>query len=119
MRLFLCEKPSQAKDIAAVLGVSAGRKDGFYQVGDITVTWAFGHLLQNSPPQDYGDEYSQFGNVVALPLLPKLWKSQVPKDKKKQFGIIKTLLTKTKEVVIATDADREGYLRHLLRLKMV
>ena len=108
MRLFLCEKPSQAKDIAAALGVSSGRKDGFYQVGEVAVTWAFGHLLQNSPPQDYGDEYSQFGNVVALPLLPKSWKSQVPKDKKKQFGIIKTLLSKTKEVVIATDADREG-----------
>lgn len=108
LKLYLCEKPSQAKDIGAALGVLNGRKDGFFQVGDIAVTWAFGHLLAQAEPAAYGDEYAQFGNVEVLPIIPTQWKMSVPKDKNKQFNIIKTLLKQANEVIISTDADREG-----------
>lgn len=108
MRLFLCEKPSQAKDIGKVLGVLSGKFDGYYQKDNVAVTWCFGHMLANAMPDAYGSEYEQFGNIAALPLLPQEWKMIVPTKVSKQFKVIKTLLAKADEVVIATDADREG-----------
>lgn len=108
MRLFLCEKPSQAKDIGKVLGVLDGRHDGYFQKGDTAVTWAFGHILTQAAPDAYGEEFADFGNIEALPVLPDNWKMEVPSKVAKQFKVIKGLLGKADEVVIATDADREG-----------
>ncbi|EMR8360042.1 DNA topoisomerase 3 [Neisseria gonorrhoeae] len=108
MRLFLCEKPSQAKDIGKVLGVLGGRHDGYFQNGDTIVTWAFGHILTQAAPDAYGEQYADFGNISALPILPEVWQMQVPPKVSKQFKVIKSLLAKADEVVIATDADREG-----------
>ena len=108
MKLFLCEKPSQAKDIGKVLGVLDGRFDGYYRKGDVAVTWAFGHILVNAMPDAYGEAYADFGNISALPLIPTEWKMLVPPKVAKQFKVIKGLLAQAEEVVIATDADREG-----------
>ena len=52
MRLFLCEKPSQAKDIAKVLGATR-KGDGCWQGTDVCVTWCIGHLLETAPPDSY------------------------------------------------------------------
>lgn len=108
MRLFLCEKPSQAKDIGKVLGVLSGRHDGYYSNGDTVVTWAFGHILKQAFPSAYGQEYTDFAKIDALPLLPKEWLMEVSESTIKQFKVIKGLLAKADEVIIATDADREG-----------
>ena len=108
MRLFLCEKPSQAKDIGKVLGVTGGRFDGYFQKGDTAVTWAFGHILSQAMPAAYGEKFADFGNIDALPVLPDNWKMEVQTKAAKQFKVIKGLLAKADEVVIATDADREG-----------
>ena len=108
MKLFLCEKPSQAKDIGKVLGVLGGRDNGFFCKGDIAVTWCFGHILANAMPTAYGEAYADFGNIDALPLLPDKWLMEVSDSAAKQFKVIRTLLAKADEVVIATDADREG-----------
>lgn len=109
MQLFLCEKPSQAKDIATVLGVLE-RKEGYYasNSSDIVVTWAFGHLLAQAMPEAYGDAYQKWGNIDSLPIFPAQWKMEIIKKSSKQFSIIKKLLESADEVVIATDADREG-----------
>ena len=64
MKLYLCEKPSQAKDIGKVLGVLDGRFDGYFQKGDTTVTWAFGHILTQAMPAAYGEEFADFGNIT-------------------------------------------------------
>ena len=75
MRLFLCEKPSQAKDIAKVLG--ANRKaDGCWQGTDVCVTWCIGHLLETAPPDSYDDRYKRW-NLDDLPIIPAKWKMQV------------------------------------------
>lgn len=108
MKLFLCEKPSQAKDIGKVLGVLDGRFDGYFKKGDVAVTWAFGHILANAMPDAYGEAYADFGNIAALPLIPAEWKMLVPSNVSKQFQVIKKLLAQADEVVVATDADREG-----------
>lgn len=108
MKLFLCEKPSQAKDIGKVLGVLGGRDNGFFRKGDTAVTWCFGHMLANAMPAAYGEAYADFGNTDALPLLPDQWLMEVSASAAKQFKVIRTLLAEADEVVIATDADREG-----------
>ena len=77
MKLFLCEKPSQAKDIGKVLGVLGGRNDGYFRKGDTAVTWAFGHILSQMPPAAYGEQYADFGNTAALPVIPQTWQMEV------------------------------------------
>ena len=108
MKVFLCEKPGQGKDIAKVLGVLSGGTDGYFQKGDTAVTWGFGHLIVLSAPDSYSEELKQYSNINPLPVLPEKWQLEVPKDKQKQVNVIKKLLVKADEVVIATDADREG-----------
>ena len=106
MRLFLCEKPSQAKDIAAVLGASR-RGDGCWVGANATVTWCIGHLLETAPPDAYDERYKRW--VLAdLPIIPEKWKMRVKPRTASQFKAVKRLLGEAKELVIATDADREG-----------
>lgn len=61
MRLFLCEKPSQAKDIAKVLGANR-RGDGCWQGTDVCVTWCIGHLLETAPPDAYDERYKRWSS---------------------------------------------------------
>ncbi|MQU39317.1 DNA topoisomerase, partial [Pseudomonas sp. FSL R10-2172] len=106
MRLFLCEKPSQAKDIAAVLGASR-RGDGCWVGATATVTWCIGHLLETAPPDAYDERYKRW--VLAdLPIIPDKWKMRVKPKTASQFKAVKRLLGEASELVIATDADREG-----------
>ncbi|RFD27717.1 DNA topoisomerase III [Pseudomonas sp. GL93] len=106
MRLYLCEKPSQAKDIAAVLGASR-RGDGCWLGNGITVTWCIGHLLETAPPDAYDAKYKRW--VLAdLPIVPEKWKMLVKPKTASQYKTVKRLLGEAQELVIATDADREG-----------
>ena len=68
MRLFLCEKPSQAKDIAKVLGASR-RGDGCWVGTGVTVTWCIGHLLETAPPDAYDARYKRWA-LADLPIVP-------------------------------------------------
>lgn len=106
MRVFLCEKPSQARDIAAVLGASR-KGEGCLLGQDVAVTWCFGHLLEMSPPEAYDPAYRRW-SLDTLPILPTEWKIEVRKEGAKQLRAIRTLLKQAREVVVATDADREG-----------
>ncbi|WP_434563476.1 DNA topoisomerase III [Pseudomonas sp. R1-6] len=106
MRLYLCEKPSQAKDIAAVLGATR-RGDGCWLGANVTVTWCIGHLLETAPPDAYDARYKRW--VLAdLPIVPARWKMTVKPKTASQYKAVKRLLGEAKELVIATDADREG-----------
>lgn len=107
MRLFLCEKPSQGRDIAAVLGATK-RGQGFLQGTGVAVTWAVGHLLETASPEAYGPQFGKPWNINALPILPSRWQMVVKKETQDQFTVIAKLLKQVDEVVIATDADREG-----------
>lgn len=116
MRLFLCEKPSQGRDIAKVLGASR-RGDGCLIGIDSTVTWCIGHLLETAPPEAYGIEYKNW-SLDHLPIIPTQWQVEVKPKTAAQFKVIKRLLIEASAVVIATDADREGEMiaRELLEL---
>lgn len=105
-RLFLCEKPSQARDIGKVLGATR-KADGCLHGEGVVVTWAFGHLLEQAPPEAYDPEFKRW-SLETLPIRPAQWKNAVRKDAAKQFKVIQGLLKQCGEVVVSTDADREG-----------
>ncbi|MCP9269657.1 DNA topoisomerase III [Xenorhabdus sp. XENO-1] len=107
MQLYLCEKPSQAKDIANVLGVKQ-RGQGFFFSTRIIVTWAIGHLLEVAAPEQYGEQFGAPWRMDVLPVLPAQWQWTVKKEATDQFAVIQQLLKQVDEVIIATDADREG-----------
>ena len=104
MDLILCEKPSVAVDIADAIG-KFKKNNGFINVHDYCITWAFGHLLQideKNIPQKW--------ELETLPILPDFYSYKLVDDKIKQFTIIKNLIKKAETVIIATDAGREGEL---------
>ena len=127
MRLVIAEKPSVARELAAVVGGGGKRRDGseFYRkklkaadaarVGyiecgsGITVSWCLGHLLEQRSPESY----VATGKLGAadLPVVPEEWKL-APRDEVSacQFAVLEGLLKRAKEVVHAGDADREGQL---------
>ncbi|UVL43168.1 DNA topoisomerase III [Pseudomonas sp. B21-040] len=106
MRLFLCEKPSQGRDIAKVLGATR-RGEGCLIGTQTTVTWCIGHLLETAPPEAYGMQYKNW-SLDQLPIIPARWQVEVKPKTAAQFNVIKRLLSEATTVVIATDADREG-----------
>jgi len=108
MRLFLCEKPSQGKDIARVLGATE-RGNGFVTGADVCVTWCIGHLLETCPPETYDQRFKSW-SLEHLPIIPAAWKVEVKSKTAGQFKVVKKLLLQASELVIATDADREGEL---------
>ncbi|MER3385682.1 DNA topoisomerase III [Pectobacterium aroidearum] len=108
MRLFLCEKPSQGKDIGRVLGATQ-RGNGCLAGSGITVTWCIGHLVEAAPPETYGEQYKRW-SIEQLPIIPERWRVEVKSKTASQFNVVKDLLSKATELVIATDADREGEL---------
>ncbi|KLU16107.1 MULTISPECIES: DNA topoisomerase [Xenorhabdus] len=107
MQLYLCEKPAQAKDIAKVLGVKQ-RGQGFLFGSGITVTWAIGHLLEVAAPEHYGEQFGPPWRMEVMPVLPVQWQWSVKKETAGQFAVVQQLLKQADEVIIATDADREG-----------
>jgi DNA topoisomerase III len=108
MQLFLCEKPSQAKDIAKVLGATR-RGDGCLIGDQLHVTWCIGHLLEASPPETYNSKFKLW-TLEHLPIIPDRWMVDVKAKTSAQFKSVKNLLNQASEVIIATDADREGEL---------
>lgn len=106
MKLYLCEKPSQAKDIAPHVGAKS-RGDGCFTGGDVTVTWAIGHLVELANPEHYNPALSSW-DINLLPVVPTDWRLEVKDKTKAQYKIVAGLIKKATEIVVATDADREG-----------
>lgn len=106
MKLFICEKPSQAKDLAPHVG-ARGRIIGAFTGNGVTVTWCIGHLVEQAKPEQYVPALARW-NLDLLPVIPRQWAVQVKPSVRAQFDIVVRLIREAKELVIATDADREG-----------
>lgn len=104
MKVILTEKPSVANDIARVFP-NAKKNNGYYDCGETCITWAFGHLIEIAK-----DNTPQRWDLNNLPILPAKFNYKVVKDKQNQFAIIKNLVSKASDVIIATDSGREGEL---------
>lgn len=108
--LVIAEKPSVGRDIARVL--HCNKKTNTYIEGtDYIVTWALGHLVTLADPEQYGEQYKTW-NMDTLPMLPEHWKLVVIKQTCRQFHAVKELIFRkdVSDIIIATDAGREGEL---------
>jgi DNA topoisomerase-3 len=106
-RVYVCEKPDQARIVAEALG-GGRRGDGAYEGPDWAVCWAFGHLLEPAPPEFY-DPALKTWDIETLPIVPEVFRFE-PRDGKaaQQLKAIGRTMKGAGEVVVATDADREG-----------
>ena len=129
MKIVIAEKPSVGRELAKVFGATT-KKDGYIEGKGYSFTWAFGHLLQLAPPQDYGFIGWRRQH---LPMLPAKFKLAIRKIKtkdgfvedpavRKQLNTIKKLFDEATEIIVATDAGREGelifrYIYYFLKCK--
>lgn len=108
--LVLAEKPSVGKDLARVLGCR-NKQNGSYSNESYIVTWALGHLVTLAEPETYNEKYKSW-RLEDLPMLPDNFKLEVIRGSGKQYSLVKKLMhdSAVKEIVVATDAGREGEL---------
>lgn len=108
--VVIAEKPSVARDIANVLKCNK-KGNGFLEGDKYIVTWALGHLVTLADPEAYDIKYKTW-KLEDLPMLPEHMKLVVMKQTGKQFNTVKTQLNRSdvNEVIVATDAGREGEL---------
>ncbi|MGS0644404.1 DNA topoisomerase III [Staphylococcus hominis] len=108
--LILAEKPSVARDIAEALNIKE-KHNGYIANQRYIVTWALGHLVTNAQPEHYDKIYKEW-KLEDLPILPKQMHTVVIGKTSKQFKIVKSLILNkdVKNIIIATDAGREGEL---------
>jgi DNA topoisomerase-3 len=110
MIVCIAEKPSVASEIAKIVGATT-KHNGYYEGNNYQVTWTFGHLCSLKEPHDYLPEWKRWF-IGTLPIIPSRFGIKLMNDKgiQKQFGIIKSLVTKAEGVVNCGDAGQEGEL---------
>ncbi|HGH7181462.1 DNA topoisomerase III [Bacillus luti] len=108
--VVIAEKPSVARDIARVLKCDK-KGNGYLEGSKYIVTWALGHLVTLADPESYDVKYKKW-NLEDLPMLPERLKLTVIKQTGKQFNAVKSQLLRkdVSEIIVATDAGREGEL---------
>ncbi|SDZ16977.1 DNA topoisomerase III [Bacillus sp. 166amftsu] len=108
--VVIAEKPSVARDIARVLQCDK-KGNGYLEGNKYIVTWALGHLVTLADPESYDIKYKKW-NLEDLPMLPERLKLTVIKQTGKQFNAVKSQLIRkdVNEIIVATDAGREGEL---------
>ncbi|KNF08336.1 DNA topoisomerase 3 [Gottschalkia purinilytica] len=109
-KLVLAEKPSVGRDIARVLNCNK-KGNGYLEGQKYIVTWALGHLVTLADPEDYNKKYKSW-KIEDLPMLPSSLKLNIIKQSRKQFYNVKEQMNRkdVNEIIIATDAGREGEL---------
>ena len=116
MKLVIAEKPSVARDIASVLGATQ-KRNGYLEGNGYQVTWCIGHLVQLANPEEY-DETLRRWKMDTLPIMPAQFRYEIVSSTKSQFQIVQQLISRSEEIICATDAGREGQLifEYVLRL---
>jgi DNA topoisomerase-3 len=108
--VIITEKPSVARDIAQVLGLTRQGK-GFIEGSDYKVAWAFGHLVGLAEPHQINPSWKSW-RLADLPMLPESWPLEIMPDTADQFAVLDLLMNdaRTQKIICATDAGREGEL---------
>lgn len=117
MKTIIAEKPSVAREIARIVGATK-REEGYFEGGGYAVTWAFGHLVQLAMPDGYGIRGFVRDNLPVIPdtftLVPRQVKTE--KGYKPDSGVVTQIKTvarlfkESEQIIVATDAGREGEL---------
>lgn len=108
MKLIIAEKPDMGRAFAEFLfknQVTQKTKD-YITCGDTTVSWAFGHILEQFQPQDYDEKYKFWNEYI----FPNPWKLKIVPSAKAHFKVLSELIKKADEVINGGDPDREGQL---------
>ncbi len=110
MKMCIAEKPSVAKEIANILGANK-RHDGYLEGNGYCVTWTFGHLCTLQTPGEYTEKWQRW-TLGTLPMIPSKFRIRLIDDEgiKKQFDVIKELVSKAEMVINCGDAGQEGEL---------
>lgn len=108
--LVIAEKPSVGRDIARVLGCKK-QIQGAIEGEKYIVTWGLGHLVTLADPEEYETGWKEW-KMDYLPMMPKEWKLVVIRQTGKQYQLVKAQLFRkdVSQIIIATDAGREGEL---------
>lgn len=110
MIVCIAEKPSVARDIAQILGATQ-KHDGYMEGNGYQVTWTFGHLCELKYPEDYTPLWRRW-TLGALPMVPSRFGIRLKGDEgvKRQFAVIKSLMTRAEKIINCGDAGQEGEL---------
>nr|MCU0384364.1 DNA topoisomerase [Cyclobacteriaceae bacterium] len=111
MKLIIAEKPSVGRDLAAFFKCTEDKK-GYFEGNGYAVTWAFGHLVSLAQPEEYG--FKEW-TTESIPFIPEKFRLVINESAKSQFNIVGNLIKNCAEIIVATDAGREGELifRHI------
>lgn len=115
--VFIAEKPSVAQEFAKALHIHFTKKDGYLEADNTIVTWCVGHLVTMSYPEKYDEKYKKW-SFDMLPFLPQDFLYEVIPSVKKQFDIVKKILTSkdVETIYVCTDSGREGeYIYRLVK----
>ena len=107
--VYIAEKPSVAQEFAKALHLNLKRKDGYLESDESIVTWCVGHLVTMSYPEVYDEKYKRW-SLQTLPFIPQEFLYEVIPGVKKQFEIVKGILTRkdVDRIYVCTDSGREG-----------
>lgn len=110
MILCITEKPSVGRDIARILKADK-QKQGYYEGNGYCVTWTFGHLCTLKEPSDYTESWKRW-SLSAIPMIPPKFGIKIIDQEsiKKQFDVIRTLISQADEIINCGDAGQEGEL---------
>lgn len=107
--LYIAEKPSVANEFAKALKITGKKQDGYIESENAIVTWCVGHLVTMSYPEAYDPALKKW-SMQTLPFIPEQYRYEVIGNVKKQFSIVKGLLTRkdVDTIYVCTDSGREG-----------
>ncbi len=107
--VYIAEKPSVAREFAKALKLRGAGEGGFIEDGDAIVTWCLGHLVTMSYPEAYDPKLKKW-SLDTLPFMPKEFLYEVIPTAKKQFAVVKKILTRgdVDTIYVCTDSGREG-----------
>ncbi|SFR77739.1 DNA topoisomerase-3 [Marinobacter daqiaonensis] len=113
MRLYIAEKPSLGRAIAAALPGPVQKGPGWLRCGEgdqgVVVSWCIGHLLEPAEPASYHARWKSW-RMEDLPVFPEQWQLTPKESVAKQLGVLSSLIRKAEIIIHAGDPDREGQL---------
>ncbi|MBL4899957.1 MAG: DNA topoisomerase III [Colwellia sp.] len=114
MKLYIAEKPSLGRAIAAALSSTLAKPHKNHKThielanGDV-VSWCVGHILAQADPEDYDDSLKKW-SMETLPIVPQQWQLKPITRTRAQLTVLRKLVKQADEIIHAGDPDREGQL---------